>query len=306
MKALPTGPRAFAARALAALALAAVLPGGAALAHDADPEEQALQSLIDAELAFSRMGAEQGIHAAFLANFSKDGVIFEPGPVRLVETWSARPANPDPKALKLEWAPAQAGVAKGLDMGFTTGPFKLSDTTRDVPPRQGVFFSVWRRDSQGVWKVALDMGIATPQAVDFVPMGVAPRPRYRGKADGALQQKALLLREARTLATAGAAANAGTYADLLAPDVRLHREGMLPLAGRAAVAKAMRDRAAHLAWTPQEIRVADSGDLAMSYGRYREITRSGKSSDGFYTHLWLRDAAGRWRIAYDIALPASR
>jgi len=287
------------------LAVAAVSPLPAH-AHDADPEEQALRSLIDAELAFARMGLEQGIRAAFIANFSQDGVAFEPAPVRLVATWSARPANADPKAVKLEWEPAQAGIAKSLDMGYTTGPFKLTDTKRDVAPRHGVFFSVWRRDAAGVWKVALDMGVSTPQAVDFVPMGAAPRPRYKGKADGATQQKGLMSREARTLSTAGAAANAGTYADTLAPDVRLHREGMAPLVGRAVVAKAVRDRAARIVWTPQEVRVADSGDLAVSYGKYREIARSGKSSEGYYTHLWLRDAAGRWRIAYDIALPAAQ
>ena len=287
------------------LAAAAASPP-LAHAHDADPEEQALRSLIDAELAFARMGLEQGIRAAFLAHFSEDGVLFEPAPVRLVETWSKRPANPNPKALKLEWEPAQAGIAKSLDMGYTTGPFKLTDTTRDAPPKHGVFFSVWRRDAAGVWKVALDMGISTPQAVDFVPMGAAPRPRYKGKADGATQQKVLMAREARTLSTAGAAANAGTYADTLAADVRLHRDGMAPLVGRAAVAKAVRDRAARIVWTPQEVRVADSGDLAVSYGKYREIARSGKSSEGYYSHLWLRDAAGRWRIAYDIALPAAQ
>ena len=289
-----------------AVVFAAALAAAWAHAHDADPEEQALRSLIDAELAFAKMGYEQGIRAAFLANFASDGVAFEPAPVRLVATWSARPPNPNPKALKLEWEPAQAGVAKSLDMGYTTGPSKLTDTTREGPPRHGVFFSIWRRDAAGVWKVALDMGVSTPQAVDFVPLGAAPRPRYKGKADADAQQKALLAREARTFSTAGAAANAGTYADTLAPDVRLHRDGMMPIAGRAAVAKAMRDRAARLVWSPLEVRVADSGDLAVSYGKYREIARSGKSAEGFYSHLWLRDAAGRWRIAYDIALPAAQ
>jgi len=137
-----------------------------------------------------------------------------------------------------------------------------------------------------------------------VPLGAAPRPRWRGKPDAAAQQKALRAREARTLSIAGAAATAGTYADLLAPDVRLHRDGVAPIAGRAAVVRAMRDRAARLVWTPQDVRVAESADLAISYGKYREIARSGTSKDGFYSHLWLRDAAGRWRIAYDIALPA--
>jgi ketosteroid isomerase-like protein len=299
--------RAFAAAA-ACGAIIATLPLCAVqvLAHEADPEENAVQSLIDAELAFARMGLEQGIRAAFLANFAPDGVAFEPAPVPLIATWSARPPAPNPKALRLEWEPAQAGVAKSLDMGFTTGPFKLTDTTRDAPPRHGVFFSVWQRDKAGVWKVVLDMGIRTPQPVDFVALGPPPRPRDRGRDDAAAQRKALMAREARTLSTAGAAANAGTYADMLAPEVRLQRDGAAPIAGRAAVAKAMRDRAARLVWKPQDVRVADSGDLAVSYGRYREIARSGSSTEGYYTHLWLRDAAGRWRIGYDIALPAAQ
>jgi ketosteroid isomerase-like protein len=250
------------------------------------------------------MALELGIRAAFLANFAPDGVAFEPAPVRLVETWSARPAAANPKALKLDWKPAQAGVARSLDMGYSTGPFTLTDTTREGPPRHGVFFSVWQRDAAGAWKVVLDMGVGTPQPVDFVPLGAAPRPRYKGSADAAAQRKALLARETRKLATAGAAATAGTYADTLAPDVRLHRDGAAPIGGRAAVAKTVRDRAARLVWTPQDVRVAASGDMAVSYGKYREIARSGKTQDGYYTHLWLRDAAGRWRIAYDIALPA--
>ena len=106
------------ARTAVTLLVAAVASAAPAIAdaHDDDPEEQALVSLIDAELAFARMGLEQGIRAAFLAHFSEDGVLFEPAPVRLVETWSKRPANPNPKALKLEWEPAQAGIAKSLDM----------------------------------------------------------------------------------------------------------------------------------------------------------------------------------------------
>jgi len=276
-----------------------------ARAHDADPEEQALSSLIDAELAFARLGLEQGIRAAFLASFAPDGIAFEPAPVPLIATWSARPATANPKALKLEWHPEQAGVARSLDFGYSTGPFKLTDTTRDVPPRHGVFFSVWQRNGTDPWKVVLDMGVVVSQPADFVALGAAPRPRFKGSVDAATQRKALIARETRQLSTAGAAATAGTYADLLAPDVRLHRDGTSPVAGRAAVAKAVRDRAARLVWAPQDVRVAASGDMAVSYGKYREIARSGKTQEGYYTHLWLRDAAGRWRIAYDIALPAT-
>src|SRR5947209_20325445 len=81
-------------------------------AHEPDAEEIALGSLVDAELAFARMALEQGIRTAFLANFASDGVVFEPAPVRIQAAWSKRPAPADPKALRLEWQPAQAGVAQ--------------------------------------------------------------------------------------------------------------------------------------------------------------------------------------------------
>ena len=100
---------------------AACLAPAPLAAHD--PDEIALGSLVDAELAFAQMGLERGVRAAFLAHFADDGVVFEPAPVRLRETWGARPAPADPLALKLEWKPAQAGVSRSRDMGYTTGPF---------------------------------------------------------------------------------------------------------------------------------------------------------------------------------------
>src|SRR5690349_19730925 len=121
-----------------ALIFAASLATLASLVVCSEPEELALISLFTAERLFLTVGMKQVLGAAFLANFANDGMAFEPAPVRLVETWSARPANPNPKALKHEWEPAQAGVGKSLDMGYTTGPFKLTDTTRDGPPKHGV------------------------------------------------------------------------------------------------------------------------------------------------------------------------
>jgi len=111
--------------AAATVAVIAVVTSGlnVARAHDPDATEIALGSLIDAEFAFARMSLEQGIRVAFLANFAADGIVFEPAPTRLHEAWPPRPAPADPLASRLEWQPAQAGVARSGDMGFTTGPF---------------------------------------------------------------------------------------------------------------------------------------------------------------------------------------
>src|SRR5437868_5542627 len=70
------------ARLLACTALL-MLPASASVAHEADAEEIALSSLVDAEFAFARMAHEASEHDAFVADFAADGIVFQPAPVRL-------------------------------------------------------------------------------------------------------------------------------------------------------------------------------------------------------------------------------
>jgi len=270
-------------------------------AHEPDAEEIALGSLVDAELAFANMGLQRGVRAAFLAHFAPDGVVFEPAPTRLREAWSARPAPADPLALRLEWKPAQAGVSRSHDLGYTTGPFTAWDAAHPERKRQGVFFSVWQRNAAGRWEVVLDAGIGTPGIVDFAELGAAPRPRFRGRARNSVERARVLALET----AAGATGLTPTgYARLLADDARLHRDGVAPLASRPRVAPEVAAQMARVVWTPLDARVSAAGDLAYTYGRYRQTDRAQALHDGYYVHLWLRDASGRWRLAYDIALPA--
>ena len=280
--------------------LACATPNTAS-AHEPDAEEVTLGSLVDAELAFARMGAERGIREAFLANFSDDGIAFEPAPVRLRETWRARPAPADPLALKLAWKPAQAGVSRSFDMGYTTGPFTLSSATQPTP-RHGVFFSVWQRARGGPWKVMLDAGITTPGAVEFAQLGAAPRPRFAGRANAARERVTILDGESQAL---GGGLTPNDYARRVAADVRLHRDGAPPIASRTAVAPAIARAMSRVSWTPIDARVSAAGDMAFTYGRYRQTDHDQRVVDGYYAHLWLRDGSGKWQLAYDIAIPAT-
>ena len=157
-------------RALQVLFVALVAaPWPLAQAHEPDPEEIALGSLADAELAFANMAWQRGVRAAFLAHFAPDGVVFEPAPTRLREAWSARPDPADP-------------LAPRHDLGYTTGPFSAWNNAHPERKRHGVFFTVWQRNAQGRWEVVLDAGIGTPGIVDFATLGAAPRPQFRGHA----------------------------------------------------------------------------------------------------------------------------
>ena len=288
-----------------AFVAASIVASSIVHAHEPDANEVALGALVDAELAFARMGVERGVRDAFLANFADDGIAFEPAPVKLQATWRERPAPADPHALKLVWKPAQAGVARSLDFGYTTGPYTLTRAAQPGAAREGVFFSVWRKDAAGRWKVVLDLGIATPAGVDFAALGAAPRAAFNGRADAAVERRKLLARETHGEAREGGRYTPNDYGQLLAADARLHRDGIAPVVSRPAIAAETARRAAGFSWSSIDAFVARSGDMAVTYGRYAETTRAGARQDGYYAHLWVRDALGAWRIAYDIAVPAS-
>jgi len=294
-------------RPLAALCIGAccLLAALDAMPHEPDADEVALGSLVDAELAFARMGRERGVHAAFLANFATDGVALQPAPVRVQQAFRERGPPADPLALRLDWKPAQAGVARSHDFGYTTGPYTVSNTAKPGTRHEGAFFSVWRRNAEGRWEVILDAGIGTPGTIDFAALGAAPRAGYAGPAQPAAGRRALLAQEANAFGAAGAALTPNDYARLLADDARLQRNGAAPIASRAAIARAVAQRIRRLAWMPMEARVARSADMAVTWGRYRETDRAAHEQDGYYAHLWLRDRAGRWLLAYDVALPGS-
>jgi hypothetical protein len=303
------------ARVFAHVALVAALaPCAGALAHEPDAEEIALGSLVDADLAFAHASGTDGVRAAFVAHFAPNGVALQPAPVRIVEAWHDAKREANAHAPRLVWKPAQAGVAESRDFGYTTGPYEVirdGDATR-----HGVFFSVWQRDARGPWKVVLDAGTTADAAVDFAALGASPRPALvAGSRDDApvSMPSARVVRNARArlLADESSAFGAGAsgltptaYAKLLRDDVRLQRNGSSPLVSRGRVARFVALRMRRVIWMPDDARIARSNDMAVSYGRYRETDRDDAVHDGYYAHLWLRDRAGAWRLAYDIALPA--
>src|SRR6185437_8484317 len=162
----------------------------------------------------------------FLANFAADGVALQPAPVRVQQAFRERGPPADPLALRLDWKPAQAGVARSHDFGYTTGPYTVSNADNPGTRHEGAFFSVWRRNAAGRWQVILDAGIATPRAV------------YAGTARPDAARRDLLAREANAFGAAGASLTANAYARLLADDARLQRNGAAPIASRGAIARA--------------------------------------------------------------------
>jgi ketosteroid isomerase-like protein len=288
-------------------------------ARDETVASPALRSLVEAERAFARRSLEVGWREAFLEFFADDGLSFAPGPGNAKERLRQRTPTPRPIPYSLDWWPVFAGISSAGDMGFTTGPSVGVDNTKPgSAPNYGYYFSVWRRQPDGAWKVALDIGTQSPEISDQPSarrtFRAAPAAAWRPKRrepDAAKErerlerERAALLKLEREMFSNDAEGPVGDYGTRLLREARLHRSGSAPVVGSDAILSYLYLRAARLSWQPAAAEIADSGDLAYTYGAYDFATRgeggaAGESERGHYAHVWQRDERGRWWLVADV------
>ncbi|MFL6334748.1 MAG: DUF4440 domain-containing protein [Pyrinomonadaceae bacterium] len=275
---------------------------------------RSLAPVVEAEHAFAQHSIDHGMKPAFLAYAAPDGVMVNrQGLVNAVETWSKR--DPAPAGL-LTWWPTYADVSHAGDLGWTTGPFEFREKPTDEKPAgTGHFFTVWRKQPDGSWKWALDLGIQHPAPAKTETVLTYPaalrsyeRPILPWAADGGLARQSVLAAE---YSISDASKSKGFRAALLAradKSLRLYRQGTSPLVGKEAVAKAVKVLSEYITWKPLKADVAASGDLGYAYGTYELRTKQTDEKPaelGHYARVWKRDRSnGPWRVVFNVANPA--
>jgi len=259
---------------------------------------QALQRMVAWERAFAAATEQIGVRDGFLSFFADDSIQIHRGAkVALAPARDGLAAQTLPKlplASKLLWEPFTGHVSADGTLGWLTGSFVALNQAQQVPVRQGAYFSVWKRQSNGTWRVWLDEGIGLPSIwQDASPFRVAPDPD-EGSIGSA---KETLAEVEKSIASDPAAWRAR-----LATGVRLHRDGMMPLVGRDAVlAWAQKQQAARYALLRTE--EAGSGDLAVTIGALEAGAVA--KTQGSWVRVWKRDLGGRWRIVFQTETPGT-
>jgi hypothetical protein len=278
-----------------AAALVLVLPGGARRPQADDPAP--IQRMVATERAFAAAAREIGVRDSFLTFFADDAVAIVRGtagqPASLVPAkaqLAARPLQSLPLQADLLWEPFTGQVSGDGTMGWLTGGYAvLSSTTRDLLG-QGAYFSIWKRQPNGTWRVWLDEGIALPDVWrDASPFRAAPDPDA-----GAIGSPS----ETVASAEARVAAGGDAWRSSLGADVRLHREGVMPLVGREAAAGWAQAAWRTVRYDVLQSAVATSDDLAVVIGGYHAVSNAGAET-GSWVRVWKRDTAGRWRIVFE-------
>jgi ketosteroid isomerase-like protein len=260
----------------------------------------AARAMVESERNFYQTGQEKGTRAAFLAFLADDAVVFRPGPVNGKEVWEKRAET----GLDLIWEPTFAAIARSADFGYTTGPAKWRANKQEKKfLGYGQFVSIWKKQKDGSWKVALDCGIENPEPTGTPePLRVfVPDDRSNVRIDFGARRKAL--QEAQQKFAESAKADlADAVLGAAADEIRVYRDGSFPTVGKNAAAALLKTKSGKMSFEAMGSDMSHSADLSYNYGKY-SLNRNESAESGHFFQVWQTDAVGMWKLVVDWQQP---
>jgi len=134
--------------------------------------DQARAAMIQTDRDFAKAGAAKDLNA-FLSFVADDVRLFPDGAMAtgkpaLRAMWEGGFKDPD---WSIHWAPVAGEACSAGDLGYTTGSYEMHSQGSDgkAVVRRGSYVTIWRKQADGTWKVALDIGSAAPQSATTLP-----------------------------------------------------------------------------------------------------------------------------------------
>ena len=291
---------------LSGLLFAVLFQTGAAQHKNPSSE---LSSLVKTEREFAATSLQEGIRASFMRYFADDGISLSPKPHIYKESASKAPPPANPLARTLYWEPILADVSSSGDIGYTMGPSSLKDKEKqDAPVWYGFYFSIWKKQNDGTWKVAVDVGTGSTNIVEkYFGQPLTPARhgvfRLRGVAGGGkAASRELIDLEKAFSKNVMAGGFRIAYQKVLETHACAMREGLVPIRGKDAILAYLVKGTALRSVEPMRAEVSKAGDMGYTYGAYRE-DRNANDPSGYYARVWRRDWKRKWMLVVEVASP---
>lgn len=233
------------------------------------------KALVDAEKGFAQYAADHNTPEAFMRFLADDGIVFRKGQaINGKERWST--IKPDSSLLS--WYPAFADIAASGDMGFTTGPWEYRPAKTDKDAGAfGNYITIWKKQPDGTWKVAVDLGTshAKPETAD-APVAAVMAPATSENASA----ESLAAAERQFIASINNK-DIKPYQTTSSPAVKIFRPGQLPY----ATPQAADEEKTSFTYTMTKSDIAKSGDFGYAYGTV-VIKKNDKEFNAAYLRIW--------------------
>jgi len=147
---------------LVALVFLAHLKPAAAIQRDTPA------TLTNLETQFMNAAATRG-SAGYMSYYAEDAVELPNGADAIMGKGNIAPTMGFlDQGNKLTWKPDFSDIAASGDLGYTYGTYVFTSKDKDKDGRPiveyGKYVTIWKKQSDGSWKVALDMGNASPKS----------------------------------------------------------------------------------------------------------------------------------------------
>jgi ketosteroid isomerase-like protein len=254
-----------------------------------------LQSLVDAEWAFIKMAKEKNTRDAFISFLADSAVTFAAAP-RIGKKHLEKQSD---DASWLYWEPEYSDIAASGDFGFNAGPWELRENrSSEQAVAYGHFITVWKK-VDGIWKAAIDIGIAhtKPELKEPWTTSSMPLKNVQATSKSILQR---VVAEEQKFLKEYASKKLVAYSAFLSDEARIYRHQHQPSSGKDIV-KIETPRAIDYKYVDGEI--SSSGDLAYVYGQALvEVLEEGKrrTVEGNYMRIWKKEDGKNWKIVVDV------
>jgi ketosteroid isomerase-like protein len=261
-----------------------------------------VSSLVAAENYFAATVKEEGIRDGFLKVSDNETLVFRPNAVKAETFYDKKQTDPG----ELLWEPSYARISRSGDWGFTTGPY-IYTANSDGSKFYGQYFSIWRANKKGVWKLALDIGTPHPKPVKDPSLNFTdPKDSKFFRQISPLrlkQREEMILSSDKLLASALTKSTALGYDTFLGNDARLIFPGIEPIIGKDNIKKYFHDQGINISSEPVLANRSIGSDLAYTYGT-AQITWENKTAKYNYVRIWESQEGFKWNVIVELFSPA--
>ena len=261
-----------------------------------------LQEMVNTERAFVQMAEDQNTRDAFLYYMTDDVITSGPnGMLKGKEEIRKQEVSPG----WLYWEIAFSDIASSGDIGYNTGPWEFrSNKTDEKAITFGEFNSIWKKQKDGSWKNALDIGIRHREPLQKVNWSTSSRPTKRlNMKPGVLGDASSLIKKEKEFLSLFEKQGNQAYTSYLSKESRICRTDQLPMITSVEKQKFLNET--KLTTQPQIVdgEVASSNDLGYVYGS--AIVQTTNNSNQFenktatYFRVWKKEES-EWKIVLDV------
>jgi ketosteroid isomerase-like protein len=185
------------------------------------------------------------------------------------------------------------------------GPWRIQLNTKSIltdDQVQGWFISMWRRQADGGWKVAVDAGVSAPMTFAMpatVTNGTATVPTAARVASDAASAKLAITAAENAFGAAAKNGIGGAIEKVADPQLRLFREGKAAAFGARESHATLEADVRKAACAADQVIASESGDFGYTYGTCTGIEGDGAPKYGFL-HVWRKQPGGSWSILVDV------